>query len=99
MNWLNGDAFFGFAGQWDDLYHYLECAPFWSISCHQIQMETPLTFAARLCLVNPSKQGVQALALAFSVYHFVKNQPELIDSPALCQNAAFESAKSLINHL
>jgi len=90
---------FGCSGQWDDLYHYLECAPLWDIACKQINFETPHTFAARLCLVNPSKQGVQALALTFSIYHFVKNQPDPFQCPAHSQRLAVEGAKALIRHL
>ena len=90
---------FGCRGQWDDLYHYIECAPLWSIASKQLDIEVPFSFASRLCLVNPSKQGVRALALTFAIYHYVKNEVELIDSPISCQQAAVEAAKSLCLHL
>ena len=96
---IKRSCIFGCHSEWDDLFHYLECPALWGISCDALGIEVPLNFSRRLGVVNPTVDSCRALALTFMIYHYTKNEASLLDSPAKCQRAAFESAKTFLNHL
>ena len=88
---------FGCNGEWDDLYHYLECPALWAISCGTLGCEVPIGFGQRLCMVDPSPERCWALALCFHIYHYTRHLTNL--SPVDTQRAAAEAAKSFITHV
>ena len=61
----------------DKLRHYLSCQPLWLIVVTTMRQDIALLdldVKARLGFVNPSKTLCLSLALAFRLYHMVKNE-------------------------
>jgi hypothetical protein len=57
----------------DNINHYLQCSPLWQIACAALGVEDPFDFSKRLCIVSPSPDNAQLLALVFSLYHSAHN--------------------------
>ena len=57
----------------DDINHYIQCSPLWQIACSALGVSDPFTFSKRLCIVSPSPDNAQLLALVFSLYHSAHN--------------------------
>ena len=45
----------------------------WQIACATLGVTDPFSFSKRLCLVSPSPDNAQLLALVFSLYHSSHN--------------------------
>ncbi len=87
----------------DELTHYLLCAPLWLIASEALRVETPFSLGERLCLVSPSPEHVQLLALAFQIYHGTKSRSKELGGPIFLgsnrvQLIAAESARAFIGH-
>ena len=96
---------FGCKGEPDDLKHYLSCAPLWQITAELVGTQPPLNLAERLCIVNPSPDGVVRVALAFQCYHYTESlctgeAPQLsVQDTRGLQQAALESGRSFLSHV
>ncbi len=64
---------FGCHDETDWLHHYLVCAPLWLICGQALSLEAPLHLGERICVVNPSVENLQLLALCFQLYHHTKD--------------------------
>ncbi len=95
---------FGCRSETDVLGHYLMCTPLWLICSRALSVEAPLHLGERICVMNPSVETLQLLALCFQVYHYTKSRAkELGGFHAIgsnhAQTIAFESARTFRNHV
>ena len=95
---------FGCRGEQDTLAHYLLCTPLWQIAGSALGVGVQITISERLCMLAPSGDRVELLALCFQVYHFTKSRAKALGSaPSLgsnhVQRIAFEAARTFLNHI
>ena len=95
---------FGCSGECDIIGHYLLCSPLWQICSQVLSIEAPLGLGERICVVNPSVERLQLVALCYQVYHYTKTRiKELGGYHSLGSNRAqliaAESAKTFVNHV
>ena len=67
------DCLFGCADQPDSLVHYLHCAPLWLLAGEALGVVSPFNITERLCILNPTVEHCQLLALCFQGYHYAKS--------------------------
>ena len=95
---------FGCAGERDDILHYLLCSPLWQIAGEALRVEPPLDLGSRLCVVSPTPERAQLLALVFQLYHHVKARTK-IEGGFSCfgsrnvQRLAFEVARTFCHRV
>lgn len=56
----------------DDIAHYATCPQLWRVSCEAAGSSLPSCVEEQLLLLSPTCQRLEALVVAFSVYHAVK---------------------------
>ncbi len=88
----------------DDLRHYILCSPLWQICSQVLGVEAPLQIGERVCVVCPSPERVQLLALCFQVYHYAKTRAKELGGyqtvgSHTVQTIAFESAHTFLHHV
>ena len=66
------NCLFGCQHENDDLKHYIRCSPLWQLSAETLGVSAPLDLRERLCILNPSVERMQLLALCFQGYHYAK---------------------------
>ena len=92
----------GCCGSRDNINHYLQCSPLWQIACAALGVEDPFDFSKRLCIVSPSPDNAQLLALVFSLYHSAHNSctpDDVSPSPAAVQKNLVEAARAYRQHI
>ncbi len=95
---------FGCAGEKDEIHHYLLCSPLWQIAAEVMKVEFPLDLGSRLCVVDPSPERAQLLALVFQLYHHVKTRTKELGGFASVgsrhvQRMAFEAARTFVHRV
>ena len=86
----------------DDINHYVQCSPLWKIACAALGVEDPFTLGKRLCLVSPSPDNAQLLALVFSIYHSTHSsfkKDGVSPSPRVAQKNLVEAARAYSQHI
>ena len=81
----------------DNINHYIQCSPLWQIACSALGVTDPFTFSKRLCIVSPSPDNAQLLALVFSLYHSAHNsfkRDVVSPSPGTVQKNLVEAARA-----
>ena len=63
------NCLFGCEGEKDSIKHYLQCEPLWNQIFQRLRMAPYSQVLDRLGLMNPSRQKLLTLAIAFVVYH------------------------------
>ena len=69
---------FGCTDSKDELRHYLMCPILWQYASENLGGVASVFMEGRLCLVDPSKESLRALAFVHSLYHCCKNDPDCI---------------------
>ena len=95
---------FGCSDCVDNINHYLQCSPLWQIACQALNIRDPFSFSERLCLVAPTPDNAQLLALVFLLYHSAHQQARACDdgvrpNPLAVQRNAVEAARGLRLHV
>ena len=95
---------FGCSDCVDNINHYMQCSPLWQIACQALDIRDPFSFSERLCLVAPTPDNAQLLALVFLVYHSAHQQARSCDDdvrpdPRSVQRNAVEAARGLRHHV
>ena len=87
------NCLFGCLDEKDDIAHYIRCPDLWRILDRTLASFSPEGIFDRLGLCPPSQIACHRLALAFSVYHAIKNQcPKLVEVSAItCDFAPIRS--------
>ena len=98
------DCLFGCSDCCDNINHYLQCSPLWQIACQSFNVRDPFNFSERLCLISPSPDNAQLLALVFLLYHSAHSQARHSDDgvsprPLTAQRNAVEAARALRHHV
>ena len=86
----------------DNINHYIQCSPLWQIACSALGVVDPFTFSKRLCIVSPSPDNAQLLALVFSLYHSAHNsctRDDVSPSPRAVQKNLVEAARAYRQHI
>jgi len=86
----------------DNINHYIQCSPLWQIARASLGVGDPFSFSKRLCLVSPSPDNAQLLALVFSLYHSSHNSYKSDDvspSPRAVQKNLVEAASAYRQHI
>ena len=92
----------GCCGASDDINHYMQCSPLWQIACGALGVVDPFDFSKRLCIVSPSPDNAQLLALVFSLYHSAHHSfpsDVVSPSPAVVQKNLVEAARAYRPHI
>jgi len=92
----------GCCGACDNINHYMQCSPLWQIACGALGVVDPFDFSKRLCIVSPSPDNAQLLALVFSLYHSAHHSfPSDVvgPSPAVVQKNLVEAARAYRPHI
>jgi len=92
----------GCRGSGDNINHYMQCSPLWQIACAALGVDDPFDFSKRLCIVSPSPDNAQLLALVFSLYHSAHNSctpDDVSPSPAVAQKNLVEAARAYRHHI
>jgi len=72
----------------DDLRHYIHCSSLWQLSAETLGVSAPSDLRERLCILNPSVERMQLLALCFQGYHYATaNCEEQGTSRCIVQNS------------
>ena len=86
----------------DNINHYIQCSPLWQIACSALGVVDPFTFSKRLCIVSPSPDNAQLLALVFSLYHSAHNsctRDDVSPSPRAVQTNLVQAARAYRQHI
>ena len=86
----------------DNINHYIQCSPLWQIACAALGVEDPFSYSKRLCIVSPSPDNAQLLALVFSLYHSAHNsctRDVVSPSPRAVQKNLVEAARAYRQHI
>ena len=86
---------FGCTDSKDSLCHYLICPILWQLAREVCPLEESSDLASRLCLASPCKDSLHRLAIAFGIFHAVKNDSSCSFSSANSSTPSFVQSRAV----